>query len=77
MGVTATKRKISVSVDEDLVAELEASDEPVSTQVNNALRSQLEHRRRQRLLREWLDWMEAEEGPVDEAIVQKYMDLLR
>lgn len=66
-----------MSVDEDLVAELEASDEPVSTQVNSALRSQLEHRRRQRLLREWLDRMDAEEGPVDEAIVQKYMDLLR
>ncbi|CAN5721507.1 MAG: type II toxin-antitoxin system CcdA family antitoxin [Iamia sp.] len=75
--MTTTKRKISVSIDEELVAELEASDEPVSAQVNSALRDQLAHRRRQRLLREWLDQMEAEDGPLDETEVQTFMDLLR
>lgn len=66
-----------MSVDEDLVAELEASGEPVPAQVNDALRAQLARQRRQRLLREWLDQMEAEDGPLDEGEVQRFMDLLR
>jgi metal-responsive CopG/Arc/MetJ family transcriptional regulator len=74
--MTATKRKISVSLDADLVAELEASDESLSTQINEAVRISLEERRRHRLLAEMLDEMEKRDGPVDEALVQKFMDLL-
>jgi Post-segregation antitoxin CcdA len=74
--MTATKRKISVSLDQDIVEELEADDESLSTQINNALRDEVARRRRHRLLAEWLDSMEAEDGPVDEELVQKYMDLL-
>ncbi len=74
--MTATKRKISVSLDEDLVTEMEASDEPLSSQVNEAVRADLEHRRRQRLLREMLDDMEREYGPPDEDLVRHFMDLL-
>ena len=74
--MTATKRKISVSLDADLVAELEASDESLSTQINEAVRISLEERRRHRLLAEMLDEMEERDGPVDEDLVQKFMDLL-
>lgn len=73
---TTKKRKISVSLDEDLVAELEAGGEALSTQVNDALRTELARRRRQRLLDELLVELEASHGPPDEALVQKYVDLL-
>ncbi|MGH9111040.1 MAG: type II toxin-antitoxin system CcdA family antitoxin [Acidimicrobiales bacterium] len=74
--MTATKRKVSVSLDEDLVEELEAGDEALSTQVNEAVRLELDRKRRNRLLREMLDEWEREEGPVDEVLVRKYMDML-
>ncbi len=73
---TMKKRKVSVSLDDDLVTELEASDDPVSTQVNSAIRAELERRRRGRLLDEFLLEVEAAHGPPDEAVVRKYMDLL-
>jgi len=44
--MTATKRKVSVSLDEDLVTELEAGGEALSSQVNEAGRSELKRRRR-------------------------------
>jgi antitoxin CcdA len=74
--MTTTKRKVSVSLDEDLVAELEAGDEALSTQVNEAIRAELIHRRRQRRLGQFLDDLDAEHGPPDEVLVRKYMDLL-
>ncbi len=74
--MTGTKRKVSVSLDADLVAELELADEALSTQVNDAIRAQLERRRRSRLLGEFLDNLEAVDGPADEALVSKYMDIL-
>jgi post-segregation antitoxin (ccd killing protein) len=74
-GMT-TKRKVSVSLDEDLVAELEAADEALSGQVNEAIRAEVERRRRNRLLTDMLDSLDAEHGPVDEALVAKYTDLL-
>ncbi len=70
-----TKRKISVSVDEDLVAELNTAKESLSAQVNAALREKLERSRRQRLLGEFLDELDGRLGPPDEALVQKYMRL--
>lgn len=74
-GMTA-KRKVSVSLDEDLVAELEAADEALSGQVNEAIRAEVERRRRNRLLTDMLDSLDAEHGPVDEALVAKYTELL-
>jgi antitoxin CcdA len=74
--MTATKRKVSVSLDADLVAELEQADEALSSQVNDAIRAQLERRRRARLLGEMLDEFDATEGAVDESLVAKYMDIL-
>ena len=71
-----TKRKVSVSLDEDLVAELEAADEALSGQVNEAIRAEVERRRRNRLLTDMLDSLDAQYGPVDEALIAKYTDLL-
>jgi antitoxin CcdA len=75
--MTVPKRKISVSLDEDLVEELEASGDTVSSQVNQAVRDDLERRRRNRLLGEWLDEMEAEDGPIPQELIDKYMKLLQ
>lgn len=74
--MTTTKRKVSVSLDEDLVAELEAGGEALSAQVNEAVRLELQRRRRHRLLGETLDILEAANGPVDEGLVRKYTELL-
>lgn len=74
--MTSTKRKVSVSLDEDLVAELEAGGEAVSAQVNDAVRVELERRRRQRLLGELLGDLGARHGPPDEKLVAKYLDAL-
>jgi post-segregation antitoxin (ccd killing protein) len=70
------KRKVSVSLDEDLVEELERQEEGLSAQVNVAVRAELERRRRNRLLSELLDQLDAEHGPVDESLVEKYIGLL-
>src|ERR1700734_1618400 len=74
-GMTV-KRKVSVSLDEDLVAELEAADEALSGQVNEAIRAEVERRRRNRLLTGMLDSLDAQYGPVDEALIPKYSELL-
>ena len=71
--MTLPKRKVSVSLDGDLVAELEAGVESLSAQINAAVRADLGRRRRQRLLTELLDHFDAEYGPVDEALIQKYV----
>lgn len=75
--MTAAKRKISVSLDADLVAELEVADEALSKQVNDAVRETLAFRRRQRLLEELLSELDAEHGPVSDALVTKYEAMLR
>ena len=48
--MTTTKRKVSVSLDDDLVTALEASDEALSVQVNEAIRVEVDRRRRQEAL---------------------------
>jgi antitoxin CcdA len=70
------KRKVSVSLDEDLVVELEREEQGLSAQVNVAVRSELERRRRHRLLGEMLDKLDTELGPVDESLIEQYMELL-
>ena len=77
LGMTTAKRKVSVSLDEDLVEELEREDQGLSAQVNLAVRADLERRRRHRLLVELLDQLDSEHGPVDESLVEKYVGLLR
>jgi post-segregation antitoxin (ccd killing protein) len=74
--MATAKRKVSVSLDEDLVEELEREEQGLSAQVNLALRAELERRRRHRLLVELLDQLDAEHGPVDESLVEKYAELL-
>lgn len=70
------KRKISVSLDEDLVAELDKRGGSLSAQVNAAVRETLAHQSRQRRLAELLDTLDAEEGPVDETLVERFKRLL-
>ena len=77
LGMTTAKRKISLSLDEDLVEELEREEQGLSAQVNLAVRAELERRRRHRLLVELLDQLDAEHGPVDASLVEKYVGLLR
>lgn len=74
--MSTAKRKVSVSLDEDLVEELEREDQGLSAQVNLALRAELDRRRRNRLLVELLDQLDAEHGPVDESLVEKYAGIL-
>jgi len=74
--MTATKRKISVSIDEDIALELEKSRDSLSMQVNQALRAAVEGQRRQRNLGEFVDELERETGPADEALVAHFNELL-
>ena len=75
--MTATKRKVSVSLDADLVDELEASEEALSAQVNEAIRNELIRRRRQRILGEMLAELNELHGPVDQDLVEHYSHLLQ
>lgn len=78
-GMTA-KRKVSLTLDEDLVAELEANMEALSSQVNDAIRVEVERRRRFKALEELLTRLEAELGPLDteedEREIARFMRLL-
>jgi antitoxin CcdA len=74
--MTLTKRKISISLDEDLVGQLEAGSESLSAQINAAVRGELEKRHRRRLLGELLDELDDRHGPVDEGLIGKYERLL-
>ena len=73
----ALQREVTISLDEDMLAELERENQSVSAQVNVALRAEIEHRRRHRLLKELLDRFDQQHGPVDEALIGKYVELLR
>lgn len=73
------KRKLSVSLDADLVTALEDDDEPVSVQVNQAVRAELDRRRHQRALVRFCDRYVEENGPwteKDEAEIARIMQLL-
>jgi len=74
------KRKVSLTLDADLVAEVEAGGENLSAQVNMVLRDELARRRRWRALGALLDRLDEEEGPLDtpedEAEIARYMRLL-
>lgn len=73
------KRKLSVSLDEDLVAALEAGSDPVSVQVNEAVRAEVERRRHQQALARFCDRYVEETEPwsdEDEAEIRRIMSLL-
>ncbi len=74
--MTAAKRKISVSLDAELVRELERGDEALSKQVNDAVREAIAARRRGRLLQELLTELEQREGKLPDALIAKYEALL-
>ncbi len=70
------KRKVSISLDAELVRALEAESESLSSQVNEAVRIEFTRRRRRVLLDEMLQEFERSEGPSEEALVDKYTALL-
>jgi antitoxin component of MazEF toxin-antitoxin module len=75
------KRKVSVTIDADLVAALEAdSNTTLSAEVNSALRAEFTRRERQRALADLLDHLADDRGqldtPEDEAEIARYMRLL-
>ncbi|HKH05467.1 MAG TPA: type II toxin-antitoxin system CcdA family antitoxin [Acidimicrobiales bacterium] len=74
------KRKVSLSLDADLVDELEHdADEGLSSQVNVVLRAEVERRRRQRALRALLDRLAQEDGALtadDEGEIQRFEQAL-
>jgi uncharacterized protein (DUF4415 family) len=72
------KRKVSVTLDADLVAAIEADDSTtLSAEVNAALRAAVEKRLRNKALGEFLDRLDAERGPLDtpedEAEIRRHM----
>lgn len=78
---TSAKRKVSVTLDADLVAALEAdSGTTLSAEVNSALRAEFTRRKRQQALADLLDRLADERGsldaPEDEAEIARYMGLL-
>ena len=72
----AQKRKISVTLDEDLVAALEGEETALSSQVNEAVRAEVARRARRQLLATWLDEMDAVDGAIDEKLVAMFEELL-
>ncbi|NOY93602.1 MAG: hypothetical protein GXP55_20650 [Deltaproteobacteria bacterium] len=72
----SAKRKISVSLDAELVDELEVGQEGLSKQVNDAIRDTLMRRRRQRLLGELLAELDIRHGEVSSKLIDKYQAIL-
>ena len=76
----STKRKLSVSLDDDLVAELEQNSDALSIQVNAAVRNEVARRRRQKALALFLERLDKQSGPLDsvddEVEIARYMRLL-
>lgn len=78
---SSPKRKVSVTLDADLVAALEAEGgTTLSAEVNSALRAEFTRRKRQQALAALLDHLAEERGkletPEDEAEIARYMRLL-
>ena len=78
---SSAKRKVSVTLDADLVAAVEADDSTtLSAEVNSALRAEFTRRKRQQALADLLDHLADERGqldtPEDEAEIARYVRLL-
>lgn len=74
--MASPKRKVTITIDADLVEEMERADEPVSVQVNRAVSESIAFRRQNRLLCEMLDGFDVDLGPVDPALLDKYRELM-
>jgi Post-segregation antitoxin CcdA len=79
--MSPAKRKVSVTLDADLVAAVEADGgATLSAEVNSALRAEFTRRKRQQALADLLDRLADERGrldtPEDEAEIERYMRLL-
>lgn len=75
IAAVSPKRKISLSLDADLVDEFEEAAEGLSAQVNLVLRAEVDRRRRHRALRALLDRLAAQDGPLgpdDEAEIARF-----
>lgn len=75
------KRKVSVTLDADLVAALESQGgTTLSAEVNSALRAEFTRRKREQALADLLDHLAEQRGrldsPEDEAEIARYMRLL-
>lgn len=78
---TPAKRKVSVTLDADLVAAVEAdTSTTMSAVINSALRAEFTARKREQALANLLDRLADERGPLDtpedEAEIARYMSLL-
>jgi hypothetical protein len=78
---SSAKRKVSVTLDADLVAAMEAdSSTTLSAAVNSALRAEFTRRKRQQALADLLDRLADERGRLDtaedEAEIARYIRLL-
>jgi hypothetical protein len=78
---SSAKRKVSVTLDADLVAAMEADASiTLSAEVNSALRAEFTRRKRQQALADLLDHLADERGgldtPEDQAEIARYMRLL-
>ena len=78
---SSAKRKVSITLDADLVAAMEAdASTTLSAEVNSALRAEFTRRKRQQALADLLDRLADERGsldtPEDEAEIARYMRLL-
>ena len=72
------RRKISLSLDADLVTQLEKTGTGgISSQVNDALRAELEQRHRREALAAFLDQYWADHGPPDQDEEQQIERLMR
>ena len=75
------KRKVSITLDADLVEAMEADGgTTLSAEVNSAVRAEFTRRKRQQALEDLLDHLADERGrldtPEDEAEIARYMRLL-
>ena len=78
---SSAKRKVSITLDADLVEAMEADGgTTLSAEVNSALRAEFTRRKRQQALEDLLDHLADERGkldtPEDEAEIARYMRLL-
>jgi hypothetical protein len=78
--MTTTKRKLSLTLDDELLVFLERNSEALSSQVNEALRNEVARQRQQMALAALLDRLSGDDGPLDtaedEAEIARYVRLL-
>jgi hypothetical protein len=78
--MTATKRKLSLTLDEELLAFLEKNPDALSAQVNDALRTEVARQQQHLALGQLLKHLDGTDGPLnsaaDEEAITRYMRLL-